>query len=267
MVLLRSLSVCAVGSAFAALGACAVSGVPSFDQVAPGIEAGADATNEGAAADAVGASDARADDAAVVASDASADAVDGASDGALSDAPLTVDGGGDASVGGALDVPQPPGAKVTAVVTLPASPKIPRLTLNACGGASLGFSSATSFAYVTLRNTDPLRGAVVSVWTSRAPGGPVVDTLIASYASAAPPQSNSERLACATGVAKRCYATAGDPTACLAESAGKQWAGLMDGDGNGVRVPAASSVVVYVASYDSSGAGDVVVSVRTEALR
>ena len=264
MVLLRSLSVCAVGSALAALGACAVSGVPSFDQVAPSVEAGADATNEDAAADAIGSIDARADDAAVGASDASADGV-GVSDGALSDAP--VDGGGDASLGGALDVPQPPGAKVTAVVTLPASPKLPRLTLNACGGASLGFSSATSFAYVTLRNTDPLRGAVVSVWTSRAPGGPVVDTLIASYASAAPPQSSAERRACATGVAKRCYATAGDLTACLAEAGGKQWAGLMDGDGYGVSVPAASSVVVYVASYDSSGAGDVLVSVRTETLR
>ena len=82
-----------------------------------------------------------------------------------------------------------------------------------------------------------------------------------------PPQSSAERRACATGVAKRCYATAGDLTACLAEAGGKQWAGLMDGDGYGVSVPAASSVVVYVASYDSSGAGDVLVSVRTETLR
>lgn len=258
MVPFRFVSCCTA----AALAACATSEAPPIDDGPfPSAEAGAgDAANDAARdaarhADASASADARDEDP----GDASSDEPD-----ALVLLDVVSGDGGDAALGG-IDVPGQPGAKVTAVVTLPSSPTLPRLTLNSCRGGSLGFSSATSFAYLTLRNDDPSHDAVVSVWTSRAPGGPVVDTLMASYSAA--PQSNAERLACVVGVEKRCRSTGGDPTACLTESGGREWAGLMYGDGNDVTVPASGLVVVYVASYDSSGSGDVLVSVRTEALR
>lgn len=266
MGLLRSVTALAVGVACVAPVACATSGsdLTTFvddDSGAP-LDAGGDAPR--ASSDARGTTDAH-----------DGDATSGPEDAAMADVAfvdvrfvdVVTPDASEAGVGAAIDVPQRRGDKATIIAALPASPQLARLTLNSCRGGTVGFAGFTSFAYVTLRNADPAHDAVVSVWTSRASGGPIVDTLIASYASATPPQSASERLACSVGVEKRCHATGGDGTACLSESGGREWAGLMDGDGNGVVVPAAGEAVVYVASYDASGSGDVLVSVRAEAFR
>lgn len=267
MGLLRSVSALAVGVACVAPVACATSGADLTTFVDDDSGAAIDAGSRDAppaSFDARGTTDTH-----------DGDATSGPEDAAMADVAfvdvrfvdVVAPDASEAGVGAAIDVPPVRGDKATIVAVLPASPQLARLTLDSCTGGSLGFSSFTSFAYVTLRNADHAHDAVVSVWTSRAFGGPIVDTLMASYASATPPQSAAERSDCRVGVEKRCHATGGDSTACLSESGGRVWAGLMDGDGNGVVVPAAGVAVVYVASYDPSGWGDVVVSVRTEAFR
>lgn len=179
----------------------------------------------------------------------------------VADDASAVDAGGIAVV----VAPASPGAKATAVFDLPATSKLARLTVNSCSGTSLRLGPATSFAYVEVRNGGP-REKVVSVWTSRAPGGVPLDTIVAAYASSAPPASDGARLACAVGVEQGCSSTGGDATACVVEAGGEDWAGLMVGDGRGVSVPAWGAVVIYVAAYDALGSGAFALSVRTEQL-
>jgi hypothetical protein len=244
------LSACA--PALLVVTACASGAAPGADEPDGGPPgAPADAEPADAASLAADATDDVGGDAAVDASQA------GGTPDAAPDAAV-------AACGGPLVAPASAGGKVTGSIVLSPAVRARRLTVNSCSGTSLGFSSAvTAYCYVEVRNPSDTDDVVVSAWTSRAPGGPLVDTILAAYDGAAPPASDTARLACRVGVEQGCT-SGGDPTACV-EEGGRDWAGLMDGDGRGVTIAAGGSVVLYVAAYDEDEAGELRLSVRTEA--
>lgn len=208
------------------------------------------------------------DDAGASADGASRDASDGTPDGA-SDGAASTDSGTDG--GSVADVPtltlvDREGAVASIRTAFVRERTLPRLSVNSCRGSSLRFTVAAPYVYVRIQNPNRSRDAEVSVWTERASGGPVLDTVIAAYERASVPTTETERLGCTVGVEQSCRATGGYSGACRNEG-GVTWAGLMRGDARSVRVPAGGSALVYVAAYRADEFGEFVVAGAIDAFR
>ncbi|MFO0676491.1 MAG: hypothetical protein U0169_08155 [Polyangiaceae bacterium] len=175
----------------------------------------------------------------------------------------STDGG---SISPTLVAPETTGAVATGTFVLARANSIPRLvpgvTCPITGANGISITS-TAALYVEVRN-DFLFPKKVSIWTSQASAGPVVDTVMAVYGGATPPTTNAQRLQCLSGtpVSDRCSATT-VPTACA-----NDYAGIVVGDGasQGITIPGLGSVTVYVADYFGTQPNDqsFVLSVRTE---
>lgn len=100
------------------------------------------------------------------------------------------------------------------------------------------------YQYVEVKNTSA-KAQTVTVYTSAAPGGPNIDTVIVGYSTALQPMDETGMEACAFGPDDQCSATA-DTALC--------------GDSNfsilhNVTIPAGASILINVSTYYENGSG------------
>jgi hypothetical protein len=154
-----------------------------------------------------------------------------------------------------LTVASTVGAQVSGIYPLTASLAGKRLT-GACPTGTLSTTTKHPHQYVELVNkTDKV--IVASVWNAQAPGGPIIDTMMASYAGSNRPGTDAERKACQKGAEDACPSGLG----CT-----DSFAGLRD-----VSIPAFGSTLIWFGSYyEASGfgssEGDVKLVVRTDSV-
>jgi hypothetical protein len=163
-----------------------------------------------------------------------------------------------------LVIASSPMAVVDTIVDFSAMKEIPSLqTLLGCPQAidDAGDNPDTPYGYVAVSNPTA-QTAVVSIWTSKTPAGPTIDTMITSYVGSVIPMTVAARDNCTGTVTDSC-GDISDPTSCH-----PGWGGLMQSDGNAVTLGPGASVIVYVAASPMStpSVGPIRLSARTESL-
>ena len=127
-----------------------------------------------------------------------------------------------------------------------------------CPNASIS-TTTSAYEYVEVKNSTA-KSATVTLYTSQAAGGQVLDTIIAYYDKAIQPMDDNSRKACTSGVADQSYsdtALTGNSNFSIIKN---------------VVIPAGGSILVYVATWDAYDAADnttfgpVKLNVKTDAL-
>lgn len=156
-----------------------------------------------------------------------------------------------------VTVPPTTGGVSSTIALLSASQTMTKVT-----GACPATLSAiiTPYAYVQVKNPLP-KGAVVSIWSSTAPHGAVVDTTLAAYASETGPTSDTPRRSCVQLSAYGNSSLTGDDRFASLDGSRK------------LTIAAGGTISVYVgaekgfdASKPSDSTGPVKLNVRTESL-
>jgi hypothetical protein len=159
-----------------------------------------------------------------------------------------------------LPVAGAPGGTVSAIYPLRSTLVAKRLT-GTCTTGSLSTTTDHPYAYVELVN--PTGSTLtLSAWNTAAPGGPILDTLMAWYAGNTRPADDAARKTCAKGMVDSC------PSALPCGDA--KWAGLTAT--NAITLPPFGSAIVffgtyYAASSSSVTEGDVKLVVRTDTVK
>jgi hypothetical protein len=166
-----------------------------------------------------------------------------------------------------LTIPVTVGAKATNTITFSAAKVGSRIVPGTCPVA-LNVYVDHPYQYVELKNPSA-KTAKVTVYTSVAPGGVVIDTVMAAYATAIVPMDDAARKACTWGGND-------DMTAAEATALGSDVKFSILGNsattGGPVVVPAGGSVIVYVGSFYGTVAvaqpttGSLRINVRLDAL-
>jgi len=99
------------------------------------------------------------------------------------------------------------------------------------------------YQYVEIHNPSATKAAKVTLYASLAPGGVVIDTIMAAYASPIQPMDDASRKLCRDGVNDDSDATV-DPTGDDSFSILKT-----------VAIPAGGSILLHVASYYENTVG------------
>lgn len=122
-------------------------------------------------------------------------------------------------------------------------------------------TTVTPYNYIEVRNTNP-KAVTVSIFNSQAPGGPVIDTVMAAYDGTAIPTTEAARKNCKGSLADYGTSTLTGDT---------DFASL-DGT-KAITIPANSSVQVYFAAYyaynattPSETTGMIKLNVKTESV-
>lgn len=154
-----------------------------------------------------------------------------------------------------VEVPPTPGGINYTIATLSASQTIARLS-GLCPNASVSTSATyiTPYLYLTVHNGNA-KDAVVTIFTSQAPGGTNVKTVLAAYAGTVAPTTDAARKACLKGT--NSY---GDS----AITGSTDFASLHGS--NAVTVPAGGTVSVYLGGETATSTGLVKLGVRTDTL-
>ena len=162
-----------------------------------------------------------------------------------------------------LAVPSTAGAKASKTFTMPASPKIKRLSTGTCPGSSIS-STLTSYNYVQLQNNNA-QAVTVSLFHTQSAGGAYIDSVMTVYSTVAPPPdaNDTAREQCKTGseVNDTCSDSTTDPAACQSS-----WAGLMIGDNHQISMPAHSYLWVYNAAYFAADSGNFDLNVIVDSI-
>jgi hypothetical protein len=114
----------------------------------------------------------------------------------------------------------------------------PRI-IGSCPNPSISATGGYPYQYVELHNPTA-KAAKVTVYASTAPGGQVVDTVMAVYANPIQPMDDAGRKACRDGANDQ--SAAADPTGATNFSILKA-----------VAIPAGGSVLVWVGAYEENG--------------
>ena len=162
-----------------------------------------------------------------------------------------------------LNVPTTVGGTASKTITFSAAKQGPKLSaFSACPQASSPTAGNYPYEYVELKNPSATKIATVTIYASAAPGGEVIDTLMAAYATALQPMDDAARKACKWGANDQSSGT--DVTNFTGDSA---FSILKT-----VAIPAGGSILVYVASYyanPTSGeptTGDLNLNVKVDTL-
>lgn len=152
-----------------------------------------------------------------------------------------------------IEVAPTAGGTTSTVATLAASQTAGRLG-GLCPNASISTTVISPYVYLSVYNGNA-KEAVVTLYTSQAPGGAVVKTVLAAYAGAATPATEAARKACTKG------------TNSFGDSAltGSVDFASLDGT-DAVTIPAGGTVRVYLAGELATSTGTVKFSARTDKL-
>ena len=131
----------------------------------------------------------------------------------------------------------------------------PSATIAKSPEAAYNTHKDTPFAYVQVRNPHA-KTAVVTVYNSQAPGSGIISTVLASYARATAPTTETERKACDKGVA-----TTGDAKL----TGNSNFASLHPTDKR-VHIPPGATYTMYMSAETNSATnvGSVKLNVRTD---
>lgn len=162
----------------------------------------------------------------------------------------------------AVTVPAAIGGTSTVIVQLTTAYQSKRVTgsCTAPAGATVSTTDKHNIAFVRVENPSA-QNATVSAWNAQAAGGPIVNTVLVSYATQ--PTNDDELRACEKGAGDYC------PTAKL--PCGDAKFGALT-DTSALVIPAGGSRVVAITSYSPQGTpgdvteGQIALSVRTDAL-
>lgn len=151
-----------------------------------------------------------------------------------------------------IEVAPTAGGTTSTVATLSASQTSGRLG-GLCPNASIS-TVITPYVYLSVHNGNA-KEAIVTLYTSQAPGGATVKTVLAAYAGAATPSTDAARKACTKG------------TNSFGDSAltGSTDFASLDGT-DAVTIPAGGTVRVYLAGELATSTGIVKFSARTDSL-
>ncbi|HSO32119.1 MAG TPA: hypothetical protein VLT33_06380 [Labilithrix sp.] len=140
-----------------------------------------------------------------------------------------------------LDIGTTVAAVTSKTITFSAVRQGPRMT-GSCPSATVSASTKYPYQYVEVHNPTA-KAAKVSVYASVAPGGQIVDTLMAVYGTSIQPMDDASRKACRDGVNDQSADTTltGDSNFSLIKA---------------VAIPAGGSVLVYLGAYVEVGALD-----------
>lgn len=152
-----------------------------------------------------------------------------------------------------IEVPPTTGTTNYTLSNLSASKTIGRLA-GTCPNASISTTIITPYQYLTVHNPNA-KAAKVTVFTSQAPSGSVIKTVLAAYTGAVTPTTDAARKTCLKG------------TNSYGDSAltGSTDFASLHGN-NAVTVPAGGTVTLYLGGELATSTGVVKVSVRTESF-
>ena len=152
------------------------------------------------------------------------------------------------------------GSVSSTVAILSSSPAMAKMT-GTCPNPTLSTTISTPYTYIQVKNPHA-KAATVSIFNSLAPGGDVLETILAAYQGAALPTTEAARKACDKGVSI---------TGTTSLTGNAKFASL--DNTRKVTIPAGGTVSVYVAAeraYDATKPADttgpVKLSVKTESL-
>lgn len=152
-----------------------------------------------------------------------------------------------------IEVAPTAGGTTSTIATLAASQTAGRLG-GSCPNASISTTITTPYVYLSVHNGNA-KEAVVTLFTSQAPGGSVLKTVLAAYAGTATPTTEAARKACTKG------------TNSYGESSITGSADFASLDGtDAVTIPAGGTVRVYLAGETATTTGLVKFSARTDKL-
>jgi hypothetical protein len=152
-----------------------------------------------------------------------------------------------------IEVAPTAGGTTSTVATLAASQTAGRLG-GSCPNATISTTVTTPYVYLSVHNPNA-KEAVVTLFTSQAPGGMNVKTVLAAYAGTATPSTDAARKACTKGTN-----SFGDSTIT-----GSTDFASLDGT-DAVTIPAGGTVRVYLAGELATSTGTVKFSARTDKL-
>ena len=146
-----------------------------------------------------------------------------------------------------FDIGAAAGATTSKTITFSSAKVTSRLSaFSSCPLASAPTAGNYPYQYVEIRNPNATKAAKITIYASLAPGGVVIDTIMAAYSTSIQPMDDAGRKACAFGVN---------------DQSGSDVALTTDADFSilkAVTIPAGGSVLVYIASYYVDGsAGNV----------
>jgi len=146
-----------------------------------------------------------------------------------------------------LDIGAAAGATTSKTIAFSSAKVTSRLSaFSTCPLASAPTAGNYPYQYVEVHNPSATKAAKVTIYASPAPGGVVIDTIMAAYATSIQPMDDAARKACAFGVNDQ-------SSADIALTTDADFSIL-----KAVAIPAGGSVLVYVASYYVDGsAGNV----------
>lgn len=152
-----------------------------------------------------------------------------------------------------IEVAPTAGGITSTIATLSASQTAGRLG-SICPNATISTSISTPYVYLSVHNGNA-KEAVVTLFTSQAPGGSVLKTVLAAYAGAATPTTEAARKACTKGTN-----SFGDSSIT-----GSTDFASLDGT-DAVTIPPGGTVRVYLAGETATTTGTVKLSARTDKL-
>jgi hypothetical protein len=154
------------------------------------------------------------------------------------------------------------GAVTSKTVTFTAARMASRLSaFSSCPLVSAPSAGNYPYQYIEIKNPSATKAAKVTIYSSAAPGGAVVDTILAAYATAIQPMNDAQRQACRDGVNDQSssdVALTGDANFSILKA---------------VAIPAGGSILVYLASYyqeptvDEITTGDLNINTKIETLQ
>jgi hypothetical protein len=152
-----------------------------------------------------------------------------------------------------IEVAPTAGGTTSTVATLDAAQTVGRLA-GTCPNASISTTIITPYVYLSVHNGNA-KQAVVTLYTSQAPGGLNVKTVLAAYAGTDTPATDVARKACTKGTN-----SFGDTTL----TGSTDFASLHGT--NAVTIPAGGTVRVYLGGELATSTGIVKFSARTDTL-
>lgn len=160
-----------------------------------------------------------------------------------------------------LNIPATVGATSSKTITFSAAKQGPRISgFSACPQAGALSSGNYPYQYVELHNPNA-KAAKVTVYASAAPGGAVIDTIMAGYSTAIQPMDDAAKKACAYGANDQ------SATADQALTGAADFSIL-----KAVPIPAGGSILIFVATYyqnpttDEVTTGDLNINAKIESL-
>jgi len=131
-------------------------------------------------------------------------------------------------------------------------------------------STEYPYAYVEVKNPDPINTATVSLWVYPATGSwwSGANMYITTYATKPLDTDTSARETTCSWMVDTCYDTTIDPTACVSNTYPNYYGGLVKGEGRAITIKPNSSIWVYTYNQNEppEAAGDFMLGVKTHAL-